>query len=534
MKWLTRIMYGMFALVLILGAGLLVAPSVPLLGHVEVKIVKSGSMEPHIMTGGIVLIREASSYREGDVITFASAGSVIPTTHRIVGTEVVDGVSQFVTKGDANEERDTALVPPETIKGKVLFTVPYVGFILDFARQPLGFFLLVGIPALLIVIDEVDKIVREMRRLRREKKGGDIRATIAPLVVAPYTPPPFRARMMDINKPILIATKQPLETPPPPSLPRAQVRTQSLEPHWTLGTSSMVALLLMLSSFVPAGNTLSYFSDTERSLANLFGTISLDFNATADTQQFILTDGVFNTDTLTTTIALVPASAPVRYDLTVPSGSITGNNPAVCDAVVAKVTAPFAYEAPITGLSASGVLFDGPWTLDLSFTPGGAFASGDTCTLEMVYSGWNAMFPTPISGYKDEERIALTFTVVTTGAAPALFMDVAPAALRMNTETTELPTDVPAEEGTTEESNEEVPAEHTPSPGEPVREEGRGSEQAAEVLEELAEDLATPEEETTDDEKKKDQEENQETLTEESAQPEAETEPAVETQEAAE
>jgi hypothetical protein len=295
----------------------------------------------------------------------------------------------------------------------------------------------------------------------------------------------------------------------------------------------MVALVLILSSFVPAGNTLSYFSDTERSLANLFGTRALDFNATADTQQFIVTDSVFDTDTLTTTIALAPESVPVRYDLTVPAGSITGN-PAVCAAVIAKVTAPFAYDAPITGLSASGVLFDGPWTLDLSFTPGGAFVSGDTCTLEMVYAGWNAVFPTPIGGYKDEERITLTFTVVTTGAAPALFMEATTADLRMNTETTELPTDAPTEEGNTEEGGEEVPEEHTPSLGEPVREEGRGSEQAAEVLGELAEDLAIPEEETTDNEKNKDTEENQETLTEESAQPEAEIEPAVETQEAAE
>ena len=155
MKILTNILYSLFFILLIGGAALFVLPSMPFLGHLDVKIVKSGSMEPGIMTGGIVVVQAKPVYGVGDVITFTSTGADIPTTHRIVGTEVVEGETLFVTKGDVNEEWDTELIAVHAIRGTVLFTLPYVGFILDFARQPLGFALLIGLPALLIVIDEI-------------------------------------------------------------------------------------------------------------------------------------------------------------------------------------------------------------------------------------------------------------------------------------------------------------------------------------------------------------------------------------------
>ena len=51
-----------------------------------------------------------------------------------------------------------------------MFTVPYLGYVLDFAKRPIGFVLLVGVPALIIIFDEIGKIIREIKLMRRKKQ----------------------------------------------------------------------------------------------------------------------------------------------------------------------------------------------------------------------------------------------------------------------------------------------------------------------------------------------------------------------------
>ena len=121
-------------------------------------------------TGGIVIITPSDSYAVGDVITFGKdTKTQIPTTHRIVAIDGQGAQRMFSTKGDANEEADPTPTRLPDVDGKVLFTVPYLGYILDFAKKPLGFVLLVGVPAVLIILDEIGKIIREIKLIRRKK-----------------------------------------------------------------------------------------------------------------------------------------------------------------------------------------------------------------------------------------------------------------------------------------------------------------------------------------------------------------------------
>lgn len=171
MKLLLSIFYYLLVAAIIALALLLVATLFPLEGNYQVKIVQSGSMEPSILTGSVVVIQPASSYMVHDVITFgADNAKDIPTTHRIVAFEGTPGKMLFTTKGDANEEADTRKVPERDVIGKVVFAVPYVGFVLDFARQPIGFLLLIIVPATAVAIDEILNIWREVLKLRRRKE----------------------------------------------------------------------------------------------------------------------------------------------------------------------------------------------------------------------------------------------------------------------------------------------------------------------------------------------------------------------------
>jgi signal peptidase I len=171
MKVLSNIIYYLFVTAIVVIALLLLTTLVPIPGNFKAKVVKSGSMEPYIKTGGIVFIRPASDYVVGDVITFGKdTKTQIPTTHRVVSIEGTGPLRTFTTKGDANDAEDPQPTRFSDISGKVVFTLPYLGYVLDFARKPLGFALLVGVPALIIIFDEIAKIVNEIKRMRRKKE----------------------------------------------------------------------------------------------------------------------------------------------------------------------------------------------------------------------------------------------------------------------------------------------------------------------------------------------------------------------------
>ena len=190
MTFISKVLYALFIALLVGVTGLFLATLLPIPGNIEVKIVKSGSMEPTIMTGSIVVVKPAASYGVGDVVTFGEdTQRQIPTTHRIIAAY---GGGAFQTQGDANEEADPQAITERDIIGKVVFAAPYAGYVLDFARQPIGFTLMIGIPAGIIVIDELLKIFSEVRRMRGKRRDEDE----APAVFARTDSP--RARDLEL------------------------------------------------------------------------------------------------------------------------------------------------------------------------------------------------------------------------------------------------------------------------------------------------------------------------------------------------
>lgn len=133
-------------------------------------VVQSGSMEPAIKTGAVVFVSPSDVYKENDIITFQRVESALdaPVTHRITEVKVVDGEYLFTTKGDANNAEDMQEVKESEVLGKVRFNIPYLGWVLDFARKPLGFAVFIIFPAVLVIIDESRKIFRELKK----RKGG--------------------------------------------------------------------------------------------------------------------------------------------------------------------------------------------------------------------------------------------------------------------------------------------------------------------------------------------------------------------------
>lgn len=75
-------------------------------------VVRSGSMEPRIATGSMVLVRDvpATQLRVGDVVAVDLPGDV-RVIHRVVAVEAADaGLTSLRLKGDANDDPDPAPV----------------------------------------------------------------------------------------------------------------------------------------------------------------------------------------------------------------------------------------------------------------------------------------------------------------------------------------------------------------------------------------------------------------------------------------
>lgn len=162
-------------LVLILFLGVFVVLSfsrVP--GGIKLFTVMSGSMEPALHTGSVIFVKPMQSYVVGDIVTRATEEAAVTVTHRIVSKQEIDGQTTFETKGDANDSADYGKFPQSSIIGKEFLTVPFLGYAVSYAKTQQGMILLVVIPAIIIIYDEMGKIGKEIRRMRAkklEKKG---------------------------------------------------------------------------------------------------------------------------------------------------------------------------------------------------------------------------------------------------------------------------------------------------------------------------------------------------------------------------
>lgn len=122
----------------------------PLFSEYRFFLVQSGSMEPSIMVGDLILVKKQAAYFQNEAITFQNQNQRI-TTHRIL--EIKNGI--FQTKGDANRVEDNDAISQGQILGKVSLVIPKIGFLVAFAKTLPGLIVLVLIPSTILIISAV-------------------------------------------------------------------------------------------------------------------------------------------------------------------------------------------------------------------------------------------------------------------------------------------------------------------------------------------------------------------------------------------
>ena len=166
---LKYVFIGVLAVVLLFNAiGIfkraLLKEQIPLVFGFGNAIIVSGSMEPAIAVGDLIVIRKQKTYETGDVVTFEQTGYI---THRIV-EKTENG---YVTQGDANNARDAEITLSQ-ISGKVVVTVPKIGKAIRFFQGPFGCLILIlGLAAMI----EAPVLIRKLREKsgKQEPQGGE-------------------------------------------------------------------------------------------------------------------------------------------------------------------------------------------------------------------------------------------------------------------------------------------------------------------------------------------------------------------------
>lgn len=152
----------------------------------DVYTVLSGSMEPTYHVGSVIYVKDVDPFEleSGDVITFMLDEDTL-ATHRIV--EVVpdeedESVVRFRTKGDANAAEDGSLVHCNNVVGSPVFSIPKLGYLVNYIQNPPGMYIAIAAGACLLLLvflpdllfpDEDEKSEKKEKKAKKEKDAKE-------------------------------------------------------------------------------------------------------------------------------------------------------------------------------------------------------------------------------------------------------------------------------------------------------------------------------------------------------------------------
>ena len=155
--------------------------TVPSFGSFLPMIVLTDSMYPEIKSGDLIICRQtdAEKIQVGDVVCFfdPSGNGTSTVTHRVMEiTTDENGGLAWITKGDANNVEDQAVVPAEKLVGIYSFRIPGAGNAAMFMQTTQGLIICVILPIVLLVAYDIIR-----RRIYEKSKKEDTDALLAEL-----------------------------------------------------------------------------------------------------------------------------------------------------------------------------------------------------------------------------------------------------------------------------------------------------------------------------------------------------------------
>ncbi len=133
----------------------------------HVNVIVTGSMEPDIKVGDIILSRSYHGQRleVGDVVTFVSPSGEMKgklITHEIVSIEDNGGELVITTKGKASLTEDEPIGEKDIVSVMVYKTV-VIKYLYKVIRHPVGFVLLIVLPLVGALAGEIYSVIKQLK-----------------------------------------------------------------------------------------------------------------------------------------------------------------------------------------------------------------------------------------------------------------------------------------------------------------------------------------------------------------------------------
>lgn len=166
------LMLGILAVVIgvnvfALNATKLTGNAVPMPFGYGASVVLSGSMEPALSVGDLLIVQAQDSYETGDIVVYQSGNT--PVVHRIVS--ISD--EAVTTRGDANNANDEPFFIT-AIKGEVIAVIPVIGYVVWALKTPLAIVIMLATAVLLV--EWSFRTGKAEKEAEKEKLKAEIRA----------------------------------------------------------------------------------------------------------------------------------------------------------------------------------------------------------------------------------------------------------------------------------------------------------------------------------------------------------------------
>lgn len=116
--------------------------------------VTSASMAPALSVGSVVISVSSAIYHPGEIIVFRNSAVNELVIHRVIKQQKNRNIS-YLTQGDANNRLDSQPVLASSVVGKVIFSLPFLGYFISWAQSLPGLVFLVFIPAGYLIYSSV-------------------------------------------------------------------------------------------------------------------------------------------------------------------------------------------------------------------------------------------------------------------------------------------------------------------------------------------------------------------------------------------
>ena len=116
----------------------------------------SGSMQPALQIGDVIIVKKSNNYYERDIITYSNGLTTI--THRIIAINN----DEVITKGDANEVDDKP-INKEQIIGKFFFRISNFSLFSMILSKNVIYLIMIFLLVLIFLLVIGDRIIKNLR-----------------------------------------------------------------------------------------------------------------------------------------------------------------------------------------------------------------------------------------------------------------------------------------------------------------------------------------------------------------------------------